>query len=75
MKITSKKSTIKTIRSNDKGFMISDGIIISPRAGFEINEHCPSEYRQIIDACIDRGWLLPVAHVKEQEYIWEVLCD
>lgn len=67
MKLTSYKSSIRTIRSNHPAFQITDGIMVSPRAGFEINEKCPKEYRQIISTCIDRGWLKPVANVTEKE--------
>jgi hypothetical protein len=50
--------------------MITDKFIMTPRAGFEINEKCPREYRQIIAACIDQGWLKPVANVTERELIF-----
>ena len=43
---------------------------MAPRAGFEINENCPREYRQIIAACIDQGWLKPIAHVTERELLF-----
>jgi hypothetical protein len=53
--------------------MINDGLVLCPRAGFEINEHCPREYRQIIAACIDQGWLKPVAHVYGKELTMDAL--
>lgn len=67
MKITSYKSSIRTIKSDHPAFTINDGIMVSPRAGFEINQSCPKEYRQIIATCIDRGWLKPVANITEKE--------
>lgn len=67
MKITTHKSSIRTIRSGHPAFKITDGLIVSPRAGFEIKLECPREYRQIISTCIDRGWLQPVANITEKE--------
>lgn len=62
MKITAKKSNIVTIRQDDPRFLLTDGITMSPRAGFEINQLCPKEYKMIISECINNGWLKPVAY-------------
>lgn len=75
MKITSKKSAVLTIRQGDKNFIMTDGFMVSPRAGFEITSGCPYAYRQIIQECISNGWLKPVAFVKEKDFMWEKLCD
>lgn len=64
-------SNIRTIRKGERGFMLVDGIIIMPRAGFEISRSAPNSYRQIISECIDNGWLKPVAYVKDSELFWE----
>lgn len=70
MKITSHKSQIKTIKSNDRRFLINDGLMVSPRAGVEISKSCPYEYRLIINECLKNGWLQPVAHVTEKELLF-----
>lgn len=75
MKLTTHTSNIITIRQGDKNFIMADGFMVSPRAGFEINQKCPQEYKQVIATCIDRGWLRPVAFVKEKDFMWEKLCD
>lgn len=67
------QSTVRTVRKGEKGFMLMDGITIMPRAGFEISRSCPDSYKQIISACIDNGWLKPVAYVKDAELFWERL--
>ncbi len=67
------KSKIKTIRQGDSKFMLSDGLIICPRAGFEINKLCPREYKAIISECINNGWLQPVAHVYGKELTMDAL--
>jgi hypothetical protein len=66
-------STIKTIRQGDDDFMLNDGMIMSPRAGFEIAQECPTNYRKVIAECINYGWLKPVAHLHDHEYMWDKL--
>ena len=70
MSYTVHRSQIKTIRANDPRFIINDGMIISPRAGFHILPECPREYKLVIQDCIDRGWLQPVANVTERELLF-----
>lgn len=73
MKFVQQVSKIRTVKQGDSKFMLQDGLMICPRAGFEINENCPREYRQIIAACIDQGWLKPVAHVYGKELTMDAL--
>ena len=73
MKISTRTTNIRTIRQGDAKFMLQDGLMICPRAGFEINESCPREYQQIIAACIDQGWIRPVAHVYGKELTMDAL--
>ena len=73
IKISSGRS-FKTIKSGDPDWHFSpDGFTIVPRAGFEINAKCPREYLMIITECIDRGWIKPVAHMRDTEYTMELL--
>ena len=44
---------------------------MAPRAGFEINDKCPREYKLIINECLANGWLKPVATIKDTELFWE----
>ena len=73
MNITSRRSRIKTLRQNDSDFMLTDGVIVSPRAGFEISQRCPENYRDLIQECIGHGWLKPVAHMMDYEYTMDKL--
>ena len=70
MSITTRKSQIKTIRRGDRGFEISDGYTIAHRAGFEISDRCPAEYKVVLQECINNGWLKPVAYMTEREMIF-----
>lgn len=67
------QSRIRTIRSGDPLWMLNDGVIISPRAGFEINPSCPREYRMIIAECVNNGWIKPVANVYDHEQTFDTL--
>ena len=73
MKISTRTSNIRTIRHGDAKFMLQDGLVICPRAGFEINEKCPREYKMIISECINNGWIKPVAHVYGKELTMDAL--
>ncbi len=75
MKLTTHTSNIITIRQGDKNFIMTDGFMVSPRAGFEINPKCPMEYSMVLTECINKGWMKPVAFVKEKDFMWEKLCD
>ena len=73
MNIVLKQSKIRTIRQGDSKFMLSDGIVVCPRAGFEISENCPAEYKSIFVTAINAGWLKPVAHVYSKELTMDAL--
>ena len=65
--------TIKIIRKDDSNFYIDNGIAIAPRAGIEISNDCPRQYKSMITEAIKNGWLKPVAYMKESEFMWEKL--
>ena len=73
MNIVATKSKIRTIKQGDPKFMLIDGMVVCPRAGFEINEKCPREYKLIIAECINNGWLKPVAHTYGKELTMDAL--
>ena len=73
MKISTRTTNIRTIRHGDPKFMLQDGLMICPRAGFEINEKCPREYKLIVAECINNGWIKPVAHVYGKELTMDAL--
>jgi hypothetical protein len=67
------KHKVKSLKAGDPNWHIHNGLTITPRAGFEISNQCPREYRLILADCIDRGWLKPVAYMRDDEYMWEEL--
>lgn len=73
MTITSQQSKIKMIIQDDPDFYITDGLMVSGRAGYILSPDCPPEYVRLIDHAWQQGWMKPVAHVLESEYMWEKL--
>lgn len=62
-------SGIKTLTTDHKHFTIYCGLTQSGRASFEISRSCPAEYKSILITAINAGWIKPVAHVTEEEYM------
>ena len=73
MTYTTTDKIIKTVRKDDPDFMIDNGIVMSPRAAFEISNDCPRQYKLMIMEAIKNGWLQPIAYMKESEFVWEKL--
>lgn len=67
------KTNLRTIRSSDPNFVLQDGIVLANRAGFEISQHCPLEYKMILQECLGHGWIKPVATVYEWELTYSRL--
>ena len=70
MTYTIHRSQIRTIRQEDPNFTIQDGLTITPRAGFEISNTCPRQYKLMIIEAIKNGWLQPIANLTERELIF-----
>ena len=64
---------VKTIRPGDKLWHINSGFVQTPRAGFEISNQCPREYKAILATCIQNGWLKPIAYLRGSEATMEYL--
>lgn len=71
--ITAHRSSVRKIMPGDSKFNIIDGITVMPRAGIEIDRGCPQNYKHIIEQCAMRGWIRPIAYVKDNELFWEEL--
>lgn len=67
------QSRLRTVKPGDQGFVLRDNLVLGSRAGFEINQSCPREYKLIITDCINNGWLKPVATVYDHELTWDSL--
>jgi hypothetical protein len=69
------QSQIRTLRPGDRNFQIIDGLTMTSRAGFEISNSCPKEYKSILITAINAGWIKPVANLTERELIFMGLTD
>lgn len=67
--ITAKTKTIRTIKPGDPNFKLNTGIISSDRASIEIDLKCPDYYAKIVLEAYNRGWIKPIAHVTEREFL------
>jgi hypothetical protein len=73
MKINTKQSNFRTIRPGDPDFTLTDGLMVAPRAGFEISQSCPAEYKSIFITAINAGWLKPIATVYARDLTFQAL--
>ena len=60
---------IRAIKPKDPHFVINDGFMVANRAGIEISQRCPKNYKDLIVECVNHGWLKPVAYVTAEEYM------
>ena len=67
--ITSKTRKVKDILPFDSNFSFTDGTVIYKRATLQITESCPDYYRTMIQDAYRNGWLVPVAHMPENEFV------
>ena len=73
MFVNTRSRNIRTIRQGDLKFTLTDGLIVCPRAGFEISQSCPAEYKSIFITAINAGWIKPVAHVYGKELTMDAI--
>ena len=73
MNISTSKNTIRTIKQGEPDWLIKNGFTLAPRAGIEISTRCPVECKLIIQTCLKRGWIKPIANVLEKDITWEEL--
>jgi len=73
MNISIPRESIRAIRPGDADWLLHSGLVVTPRAGIELDDDCPYEYKLVIAKCFTNGWIKPIAHVPEHEYMWEKL--
>ncbi len=69
------KSTTRRIYRGQSGFDMIDGVKLVPRAEIEILEQCPWQVRDQINFAIAKGWVQPVANVRDEELVWDKLTN
>jgi hypothetical protein len=67
---TSEELKTHTINRGDPNFFIQGEFTISPRASIQVSNKCPREYAMIMQTCLERGWIQPIATITERERIF-----
>ena len=73
MTYTMHKPTTRRIYRGQSGFTMTDGIKLVPRAEIEILAQCPQGIRDTVAFAIAKGYVQPVANVRDEELVWEKL--
>lgn len=68
--VTDNQHSIRSIGPKDPNFYITGPLTVSGRASIDISLNCPSNIAQMIAQAYDKGWITPVAHVTEKEYMF-----
>ena len=66
-------SNIRKITTDDAMFYLTDGMTTAKRAGFEISQSCPAEYKSIFITAINAGWIKPIATVYARDLTFQAL--
>ena len=70
---TAHESNVRTIKQEDTGFYITDGITVAARAGVIFDSTCPRYEEETIRRAFSLGYIKLVANVKDNELMWETL--
>ena len=61
------------IKLGDNKFKFISDMVEYPRAAISVSKNCPDEVIEKIGLWLKKGYIFPVAYIKENEYIWETL--
>lgn len=75
MNITQSNTKLKRLQHGEKQFTITDGIVMVNRASIECSASCPASLIVQLEDAISKGWITPVAYMREEEYVWDSLRD
>ena len=67
------ESTTRRLYRGEPGFSMVDGIRLVPRAEIVVLEQCPANIRDMLQYAIAKGYVQPVANVRDEELVWEKL--
>ena len=73
MTYTVQKSTTKRLFRGQDGFFMQDGIRLVPRAEIVVLKECPTNMVDMLNYVIAKGYLQPVANVRDEELVWDKL--
>lgn len=73
MTYTFSKPTTKRLFRGQPGFNMTDGLKIVPRAEIVVLKECPTNMVDMLNYAIAKGYIQPVANVRDEELVWEKL--
>ena len=68
-------STTRRLFRGEPGFSMVDGVRLVPRAEIVVLEQCPANLRDMLQYAITKGYVQPVANVRDEELVWEKLAS
>ena len=68
-------STTRRLWRGEPGFSIVDGVRLVPRAEIVVLEQCPANIRDMLQYAIAKGYVQPVANVRDEELVWEKIAS
>ena len=68
-------STTRRLWRGEPGFSMIDGVRLVPRAEIVVLEQCPANIRDMLQYAIAKGYVQPVANVRDEELVWEKLAS
>lgn len=73
MTYTMHKPTTKRLFRGQDGFFMKDGVKLVPRAEIVVLKECPANMVDMLNYAIAKGYIQPVAHVRDEELVWDKL--
>jgi hypothetical protein len=73
MTYTVHKSTTRRIYRGQGGFHMIDGVKLVPRAEIVVIKECPTNMVDMLNYAIAKGYIQPVANVRDEELVWDKL--
>lgn len=73
MTYTFHQSTTRRLFRGEPGFHMTDGVKMVPRAEIVVLKECPANMVDMLNYAIAKGYVQPVANVRDEELVWEKL--
>ena len=73
MSYTFHESTTRRLYRSQDDFFMLDGVKLVPRAEIVVLKECPANIVDMINYAIAKGYIQPVANVRDEELVWEKL--
>ena len=67
------ESTTRRLFRGQPGFHMTDGVKLVPRAEIVVLKECPTNMIDMLNYAIAKGYIQPVANVRDDELVWEKL--